>query len=124
MLISALSALTQLQGCQSGLAMDVLVISWDVPSLFTTVWLLLLGGYAYVMSFSKGPSWTDGSVLEAPEPSFPNATPQSDSSFEDADQGDADDEYSPWSPEGLIQWLYGRCLGQEERAARNHDVAT
>ena len=30
-------------------------------------------------------------------------------------------EYAPWSPEGLVQWLYQRCTGREERAVLNRD---
>ena len=135
MLIGALSLLTQLQGCQhhrKSSAMELSVVSWDVPALFLTAWLLLLGGYTYVMSFTKvacaieEPCDADEPVPEI-EHNSPCVSPHEDTDFELEPEGgeeEADEsEPAPWSPEGLVQWLYRRCTGREERAVLNRDGA-
>ena len=135
MLISALSMLTQLQGCQhhqQSSAMELSTMSWDIPSMFLTVWLLLLGGYAYLMSFTKvacainEPSAVDEPVLDD-EHNSPAVSPHEDTDFELEAEGEEEEQqeggdYAPWSPEGLIQWLYRRCTGREERAVSNRDL--
>ena len=134
MLISALSMLTQLQGCQhhqQASAMELSVLSWDVPALFLTAWLLLLAGYTYVMSFTKvacaieEPCAADEPVPEI-EHNSPCVSPHEDTDFELEPEGGEEEaeesEPAPWSPEGLVQWLYRRCTGREERAVLNRDT--
>ena len=116
LLISALSLLTlQLQGCEA-ISSEMV----DIPHMFTAVWIGLLGMYLFWMA--KSSKRNRGT---RDEPSFDSGFPTADDDVDTASVascGTEDtDEYPPFSPEGLISWLFERCNRRFENALTSGD---
>ena len=110
LLISALSVLTQLQGCD---AMDSLA-SFNAIFLFT--WLLGLLGYLY-LAIRPGQSMKSFDFVADAETSDDGTEDPIDNS----DEISTASEYPPWSEEGMIHWMYDRCERRLHKAAHRQD---
>ena len=113
LLISALGLLTQLQGCA---AMDSNYVL-DFGTAFVMTWLIGLVGYIYVFFRSEKAVESFGYVTEL----APTGASTEDPVNVDSDAETEVSEYPPWSPEGMVQWLYDRCQRRMNKAVLAHD---
>ena len=139
LLLSALglATMTQLQGCEhadnmafynligpNSRAMMSIAGDGQFEVRCVLTWLLMLVGYGAYMVMTLGKS----------KMSLGHDAGDADG-FEGADSSDGMTEYSlesepengeweppAFSPEGLLNWLYRRCSGREERSAANGDL--
>eukprot|EP00435_Cladocopium_sp_Y103_P064563 s467_g26.t1 len=141
LLLSALglATMTQLQGCEhadnmafynltgpNSRAMESIAADGQFEVRCVLTWLLMLVGYGAYMVMTLGNS----------KVSLGHDAGDADG-FEGADGSDGMTEYSlesepengepeweppAFSPEGLLNWLYRRCSGREERSAANGDA--
>ena len=120
LLVSALSllAIQQLQGCSSSLgAMPDQF--FDVPTLFTTVWIGILG--AYVLWLSQKTTRESTMDYESTDTVLNECQPEENSSEETCSSGSME-EFPTFSPEGLISWMFERCSARFEEAMMSGDA--
>ena len=102
-LIGALSLLTlQLQGCEA-MSTDLM----DIPYVFTATWIGLLGAYLLWMSQCSRRSTRAHQI--APSFGFADGSDDADTASVTSNATEDTDEYPPFSPEGMISWVFERC---------------
>ena len=115
LLISALSVLTQLQGCSD--AMDSLATGGCFfNAVFSFTWLLGLIGYIYL-------AIRPGELLKSFD-FVSDAAASSIGAGEDPIDRSSDTDASDhpaWSEEGMIHWLYDRCERRLQKAVTKQD---
>ena len=116
LLISALSVLTQLQGCSG--AMDAVTLQMDFSAVFLFTWLLGLAGYIYLAIRPGQPLRSFDFVTAETASNCSHGDNPYDISSEAAETSS---DCPAWSQEGMIQWLYDRCERRLEKAVVNQN---
>ena len=85
----------------------------DIPYVFTATWIGLLGAYLLWMSQC---SRSNKGTPDSPNFGFADGS-------DDADTASVtSDEYPPFSPKGMISWMFGRCNRRFESAMEAGDT--
>ena len=114
-LIGALSLLTlQLQGCEA-MSTDMM----DIPYVFTATWIGLLGAYLLWMSQC---SRSNKGTPDSPNFGFADGSDDADTASVTSNATEDTDEYPPFSPEGMISWMFERCNRRLESAMEAGDT--
>jgi len=114
-LIGALSLLTlQLQGCEA-MSTDLM----DIPYMFTATWIGLLG--AYLLWMSQCSKVNEGTP-DSPSSGFADGSDDADTASVTSNATEYTDGYPPFSPEGMISWMFERCNRRFENAMEAGDI--
>ena len=85
----------------------------DIPYVFTATWIGLLGAYLLWMSQC---SRSNKGTPDSPNFGFADGSDDADTASVTSNATEDTDEYPPFSPEGMISWVFERCNRRCESA--------
>ena len=91
----------------------------DIPYVFTATWIGFLGAYLLWMSQC---SRSNKGTPDSPNFGFADGSDDADTASVTSNATEDTDEYPPFSPEGMISWMFGRCNRRFESAMEAGDT--
>ena len=91
----------------------------DIPYVFTATWIGLLG--AYLLWISQC-SRSNKGTPDSPNVGFADGSDDADTASVTSNATEDTDEYPPFSPEGMISWMFERCNRRFENAMEAGDT--